>query len=108
MKIKCPYENCGQEIDTLGKEIPYFEELLLSRFSKICFWLSRLTRISFINKIGSKFSKNSITTKCPSCNLFFELSQDGQVGLTNTAQRVMSIENYMKVLASHYSKATKG
>lgn len=102
MKIKCPHKDCNQKIDTEGKEIPYFEKLLPGRFSKIFSWLFHLIKIGFIDKIGSKFSKNSITMKCPGCNLPFELSQDGQVNLTKSDQRRESINASVKLLADHY------
>ena len=102
LKIKCPHKDCNQKIDTKGKEMPYFEKLLSGRFSKIFSWLSRLTKIGFIDKIGSKFSKNSITMKCPRCKHLFELSQDGQVNLTKPDQRRENINASIKLLASNY------
>ncbi|MCK5084248.1 MAG: hypothetical protein KAQ64_01155 [Candidatus Pacebacteria bacterium] len=102
MKIKCPQKDCNQKIDTEGKEIPYFEKLLPGRFSKMFSWLSHLTKIGFIDKIGSKFSKNSITMRCPRCNSPFELSQNGQVSLTKPDQIRKNINASIKLLADHY------
>lgn len=102
MKIKCPHKDCNQKIDTEGKEMPCFEKLLPDRFSKTFSWLSHLTGIGFIDKIGSKFSKNSITMRCPRCNSPFELSQNGQVSLTKPDQRRESINASTELLAKHY------